>query len=52
MNKCKKLEEYSKDIPVFKSANMSYDINLMAKIVANFGKRITRHRYRNNRNTS
>lgn len=28
-----KLEEYSKEIPVFRSANMSLDINLMADIV-------------------
>lgn len=28
------LEEYSKYIPIFKSANMSYDINLMAKLLA------------------
>lgn len=29
-----KLKEYSKYIPIFKSANMSYDINLMAKLLA------------------
>lgn len=28
------VKSYSKDIPVFKSANMSFDINLMCKIVA------------------
>lgn len=28
------VEEYSKSIPIFKSANMSYDINLMAKILS------------------
>lgn len=28
------LKEYSKYIPIFKSANMSYDINLMAKLLA------------------
>lgn len=28
------IKEYSKFIPVFKSANMSFDINLMAKIVS------------------
>ena len=32
------IEEYSKYLPIFKSANMSYDINLMAKIVANLAK--------------
>lgn len=29
----KKILEYSKNIPIFKSANMSYDINLMVKIL-------------------
>ena len=29
-----KINEYSKSIPIFKSANMSYEINLMAKIVS------------------
>lgn len=29
----KKVEEFSKYIPIFKSANMSYDINLMAKLL-------------------
>lgn len=29
-----KVKEYSKYIPIFKSANMSYDINLMAKLLA------------------
>ncbi len=29
----KEIENYSKYIPIFKSANMSYDINLMAKIL-------------------
>ena len=28
------LEDYSKRLPVFRSANMSFDINLMSKIVA------------------
>ncbi len=28
------IKDYSKDIPIFKSANMSFDINLMCKIVA------------------
>ena len=32
------INEYSKHIPIFKSANMSYDINLMAKIVASLSK--------------
>ena len=30
----KTVEEYSKSIPIFKSANMSYNINLMAKILS------------------
>ena len=36
----KEIEDYSKDIPIFKSANMSYDINLMAKIVASLAKEL------------
>lgn len=28
------IKDYSKEIPIFKSANMSYDINLMCKILA------------------
>lgn len=28
------LEEYSRDLPIFKSANMSFDINLMCKLIA------------------
>lgn len=32
------IEEYSKHIPIFKSANMSYDINLMAKTAAKIAK--------------
>jgi len=34
----KKIEEASKVIPIFKSSNMSYDINLMKKIVAEVAK--------------
>lgn len=29
----KKLEKYAQNLPIFKSANMSYEINLMAKMV-------------------
>lgn len=29
----KKIEKYSKNLPIFKSANMSYEISLMAKMV-------------------
>lgn len=28
------LKEYSKELPIFRSANMSFDINLMCKLVA------------------
>ena len=28
------IEDYSKDLPIFKAANMSFDINLMSKLVA------------------
>jgi len=34
----KKIEEYSKIIPIFKSANMSYEVNLMADLVAKVAK--------------
>lgn len=33
--------EYSKNIPIFKSANMSYDICLMSKIVTEVAKKLT-----------
>lgn len=36
-----KIKEYSKNIPIFKSANMSFDINLMAKIVAEVAKKLS-----------
>ena len=32
------IKEISKDLPIFKSANMSFDINLMAKILAQVAK--------------
>ena len=32
------IEEFSKEIPIFRSSNMSFDINLMAKIVAEVAK--------------
>ena len=35
------ITEVSKEIPVFKSANMSYEINLMAKIVADISKNLS-----------
>lgn len=30
----KKIEKYSQNLPIFKSANMSYEINLMAKVIS------------------
>lgn len=33
-----KIIEYSKELPIFKSANMSFDINLMAKVLAEVAK--------------
>ena len=36
-----KIVEYSKTIPIFKSANMSYGINLMAKIVSEVAKKLS-----------
>ena len=35
-----KIEEFSKIIPIFKSANMSYEINLMSNIVCKLAKRL------------
>ncbi len=37
----KKIEEYSNNFPIFKSANMSYEINLMAKLVAELSKKLS-----------
>lgn len=36
----KKIEEYSRDLPIFKSANMSYEINLMAKVLADISTKL------------
>lgn len=36
----KQILEYSKNIPIFKSSNMSFDINLMCKIVAEVAKQL------------
>ena len=33
-----KISEYSKDLPIFKSANMSFDINLMVRILSEVAK--------------
>ena len=35
-----KIEEYSKEFPIFRSANMSYEINVMAKLVAELAKKL------------
>ena len=35
-----KIEEYSKAFPIFKSANMSYEINLMSKLVAELSQKL------------
>lgn len=35
------IKEYAKELPIFKSANMSFEINLMAKIVANIAKNMS-----------
>lgn len=35
-----KIDEYSKFIPIFKSGNMSYEINIMADIVAKLAKQL------------
>ena len=35
------IEEFSKEIPIFRSSNMSLDINLMAKIVGEVAKVLT-----------
>lgn len=35
-----KIKEYSKNIPIFKSSNMSYEINLMSKLVADIAKKL------------
>ncbi len=35
------IKEYSKNLPIFKSSNMSFDINLMSKIVAEVAKKLS-----------
>lgn len=47
----KKIENLSKEIPIFISSNMSVDINLMANCAKN-SQSFKLSRYRNNRNTS
>lgn len=36
-----KIENYSKSFPIFKSANMSYEINLMAKLVSELAQKLS-----------
>lgn len=36
----KKIKGYSKSLPIFKSSNMSFDINLMSKIVSEVAKKL------------
>ena len=36
----KKIEKYAESIPVFKSANMSYEINLMAKMIRQVAQKL------------
>lgn len=36
-----KIKQYSESFPIFKSANMSYEINLMAKLVADLSKKLS-----------
>lgn len=40
-NQIKELKELSKDFPIFRSANMSYEVNLMAKLVAELAKKLS-----------
>ena len=40
-NQISKLEEYSKEFPIFRSSNMSYEINLMANLVAQLDKKLS-----------
>lgn len=35
-----KIDEYSKFIPIFKSSNMSYEVNIMADIIAKLAKQL------------
>lgn len=36
-----RIKEYSKKLPIFKSSNMSFDINLMSRIVAEVAKKLS-----------
>lgn len=35
-----KIERYSNDFPIFRSANMSYEVNLLSKLVAELAKKL------------
>ena len=35
-----KIENYSKEFPIFRSANMSYEVNLLSKLVAELSKKL------------
>ncbi len=37
----KKIEEYSHNLPIFKSSNMSYEINLMSKLLSNLATKLS-----------
>ena len=36
-----KIKEYSENFPIFRSANMSYEVNLMAKLVSELAQKLT-----------
>ncbi len=36
-----KIKEYSEEFPIFRSSNMSYEINLMAKLVSELAKKLS-----------
>ncbi len=36
-----KIQKYAENLPIFKSSNMSYEVNLMAKIVAEVAQKLT-----------
>lgn len=36
-----KIKEYSKEFPIFRSSNMSYEINLMAKLVSQLAQKLS-----------
>ena len=36
----KKIEKYAENVPIFKSANMSFEINVMAKLVGELAKKL------------